>query len=106
MTRVTKDVVGNLSDTVKVKLTGTYEKGQELESAFASVDSNNQQVLSINHRKDGSITYSFSRGEDFKKWESVISKVLADIDDLYNEVGMENVGVTYINGAITEVSND
>ena len=106
MTRVTKEVTGSLSSGEKVRYSGTYEPGKGIDSVYAAVTREGRQVLTINHQREGQVSYNFSAGDDFKTMETVIGEVLSDIDDLYDEAGLESVRFTVENGIITGVSND
>jgi len=106
LTKVTKEVTGNLPGGETVRYSGTYEPGKGLGSVHAAVTREGRQVLTINHQREGQVGYNFSAGGDFKTMETVIGEVLSDIDDLYDEAGSESVRLTVENGIITGVSND
>ena len=103
LTKVTKEVTGNLPGGETVRYSGAYEPGKGLGSVHAAVTREGRQVLTINHQREGQVGYNFSAGDDFKTMETVIGEVLSDIDD---EAGSESVRLTVENGIITGVSND
>lgn len=106
LTKVTKEVTGNLPGGETVRYSGAYEPGKGLGSIYAAVTREGRRVLTINHHREGQVGYNFSAGDDFKTMETVIGEVLSDIDDLYDEAGPESVRFTVENGIITGVSND
>lgn len=53
MTKVTKEVTGNLPGGETVRYSGTYEPGKGLGSVHAAVTREGRQVLTINHQREG-----------------------------------------------------
>ena len=68
MTKVTKEVTGNLPGGETVRYSGAYEPGKGLGSVHAAVTREGKQVLTINHQRRGRSVIISPRGMISRPW--------------------------------------